>query len=60
MIVIHPAIAEMLVEKNRKELECLADRQWRVQAAENEKSRQLQRERGNIWSLALKRIRRTL
>ncbi|WP_025690796.1 hypothetical protein [Paenibacillus zanthoxyli] len=60
MIMNHPAIAEMLVEKNRKELECLADRQWRIQAAENVKSRPLKRERGTLWSLALKRISRML
>ncbi|MFD1773905.1 hypothetical protein [Paenibacillus rhizophilus] len=58
--MIHPAIAEMLMEKDRQKLECLADRQWRRQEAVNGKSRHVRRERGTLWSLAFKRIRRTL
>ncbi|BCG56723.1 hypothetical protein [Paenibacillus sp. URB8-2] len=58
--MIHPVIAEMLMEKDRLKLESLADGHWRRQEAENGRSRPMRRVTGALWSLAFKRMRRML
>lgn len=58
--MIHPVIAEMLMEKDRLKLESLADGHWRRQEPVIGKSRPVRNGKETLWSLAVKKTRRLL